>query len=185
MATLLREPATPGRDERLRRLCVAAGCLPDKAKALASTHTDFSAEYALGLASPYFVTDANTMECRLKDAHVAVFGEALNDLELLVRLLGRIAAAGRPLLILAPSVSDEVLAICVVNKLRGIIQCAVAISRTPSEDPGAMLAEVAKRTGAQVVTQAEARRVQGQGFLGRAATVRARPNGITVTPARP
>ena len=112
MASILREPSTAGRDERLRRLCIAAGCLPDKAKTLGSLHTDFSTEYAIGLASPYFATDADTMECRLEDAYVAVFGEPLNDLELLVRLLGRIAAAGRPLLILACSVSDQVLAVC-------------------------------------------------------------------------
>ncbi|MFH1265549.1 MAG: hypothetical protein ABIK89_07450 [Planctomycetota bacterium] len=192
MARILREPSTAGReerlrrlytaDERLRRLCTVTGSLPDKAKTLGSLHTDFSTEYALGLASPYFATDANTMECRLEDAYVAVFGEPLNDLELLVRLLGRIAAAGRPLLILARSVSDEVLAICVVNKLRGIIQGAVAISRTPSQDPRAMLAEIAGRTGAQVITQTEARRVQGQGFLGRAATVRATRDGMALTP---
>ena len=192
MARLLREPSTAGRDERLRRfctaderlrrLCTADGCLPNKAKTLGSLHTDFSTEYALGLASPYFATDANTMECRLEDAYVAVFGEPLNDLELLVRLLGRIAAAGRPLLILARSVSDEVLAICVVNKLRGIIKGAVAISRTPSQDPRAMLVEIAGRTGAQVITQTEARRVQGQGFLGRAATVRATRDGMALTP---
>jgi len=182
MARILREPSTAGRDERLRRLCTAAGYVPDKAKALASLHTDFSAEYGLGLASPYFVTDANTMECRLDDPYVAVFGEPLNDLELLVRLLGRIAAAGRPLLILARSVSDEVLAICVVNKLRGIIQVAVAISRTPSQDSRPMLAEIAGRTGTQVVAQTEARRLEGQDFLGRAATVRATRDGMTLTP---
>jgi hypothetical protein len=184
MARILREPSTAGRDERLRRLCTAAGCLPDKAKVLASLHTDFSAEYALGLASPYFVTDANTMECRLEDAYVAVVGEPLNDLELLVRLLGQVAATGRPLLLVAPSVSDEALAICVVNKLRGMLQCAVVVSRTRSVDPGAMLAEIAGRTGAQVITQAEARRLQGPGFLGRAATVRATSDGIAVAPAQ-
>jgi hypothetical protein len=182
IARLLREPSTAGRDERLRRLGTVTGCLPDKAKMLGSLHTDFSTEYALGLASPYFATDANTMECRLEEADVAVLREPLNDLELLVRLLERMAAAGRPLLILAPSVSDEALAICVVNKLRGIIQSAVAISRTPSQDPRPMLAEIARRTGAQVITQTEARRVEGQGFLGRAATVRATRDGMALTP---
>ena len=182
MARIMREPPTTGRDERLRRLCIAAECLPGKAKVLASLHTDFSAEYALGLASPYFVTDPDSMECRLKNAHVAVLGEPLNDLELLVRLLGWTAAAGRPLLILAPSVSDEALAICVVNRLRGIIQGAVAISRTPSQDPRAMLTEIARRTGARVIGQAEARRVLGEGLLGRAATVRATRDGMALTP---
>jgi hypothetical protein len=182
IARLLRAPSAAGRDERLRRLGTVTGCLPDTAKMLGSLHTDFSTEYALRLASPYFATDANTMECRLEDANVAVFGEPVNDLELLIGLLGRIAAAGRPLLMLADSVSDEVLAICVVNKLRGILQGAVVISRTPSLDPRPMLAEIARRTGAQMITQAEARRVAGQGFLGRAATVRATRDGMALTP---
>lgn len=194
IARLLREPSTAGRDERLRRLCTAdqrlrrlctaGGCLPDKARTLDSLHTDFSTQYALRLASPYFVTDPNTMECRLDDAYVVVLGEALNDLELLVRLLGRIATAGRPLLVLAPAVADEVLAICVGNKLRGIIQCAVAVSRTPSADPGAVLAEIAGRTGTQVLGQADARRLEGLNFLGRAAIVRATSDGIAVTLAQ-
>lgn len=69
---LLREEPTPGRDERLRRLCTATGCLPDKAKAATMRRADFSAEYPLGLASRYFITDPNTLECRLDDACVAI-----------------------------------------------------------------------------------------------------------------
>jgi chaperonin GroEL len=124
------------------------------------------------------------MECRLEDACVAVFGEPLDDLELLVRLLGRVAADGRPLLILTPSACDEAIAICVVNKLRGIIQCAVATARTPSQDSRPALAEAAYRIGSRIVTQSDARRLQGQAFLGRAATVRATSDGLSVTPAQ-
>jgi hypothetical protein len=180
-AVILREEPTPGRDERLRRLCTAAACLPDKAKAEALLHTDFSAEYPLGLASPYFVTEPSTLECRLDEAFLAVFGEPLNDLELLVRLLGRVAVDGRALLILAPSVSDEALAICVVNKLRGILLSAMAVPRTQSPETAGMLADIAQRAGAQVVTQSDARRLQGQGFLGRTATVRVTCDGMTLT----
>ena len=178
---LLREEPTPGRDERLRRLCTAAGCLPDKAKAMATHPTDFSAEYRLGLASRYFITVPNTLECRLDDACVAIFGEPLDDLELLVRLLDRTAAAGRPMLIVAPSVSDEALAICVVNKLRGIVQCAVAIPRTPSPETAGLLADIARRTGARVVAGADSDRLQDEGSLGRATTVRATCDGMALT----
>ena len=162
---LLREEPTPGRDERFRRLCTAAGYLPDEAKMVALLHTDFSAEYPLGLASRYFVTDPNTQECRLDDASVAVFGEPLDDLQTLVRLLGRVAADGRPLLLVAPSLSDEALAICVVNKLRGIVLGAVAVPRTRSPGTAGMLADVARRTGAVVVARADSERLQKEALL--------------------
>jgi hypothetical protein len=180
-AAILREAPTSGRDERLRRLCTAAGCLPDKAQALAVRPTDFSPDYPLGLASLYFITDPSARECLLDDARVAVFSEPLDDLELLVGLLGRAATDGRPLLLLAPMVSDEALAICVVNKLRGIIQCAVVVPRTPSPETAGLLADIARRTGARVVGRADGDRLPDQGSLGRATTVRATCEGLVLS----
>jgi hypothetical protein len=180
-ATLLRGEPTPGRDERLRRLWTATGLLPDEAERAAMLLSESAAEYPFGLASPYFVTEPGNMECRLDDALVAVFGEPLCDLDLLVCVLGRVVRHGRPLLLLAPSVSDEVLAICVVNKLRGILPCAAAVPRSQSEVLAAMLAEIADRTGAKVVTRSDAHRSQEEGFLGRAMTVQVTCAGTSLT----
>jgi hypothetical protein len=147
---LLREEPTPGRDERLRRLWTAAGGVPDDAgKAAASSASQ--AASPLRLASRYFVTEPKTGECCLEDAYVAVASEPLEDLAMLVRLLGEVVLTGRPILIVAPSVSDEALAICVVNKLRGIAPCAVAVPKAPLQDTPRVLAETAGQAGTKVM----------------------------------
>jgi hypothetical protein len=185
---LLGEEPTPGRDERLRRLWTATALLPDQDKAMAMLHSDFTPEYPLCLASPYFVTEPGSMECRLDDALVAVFGEPLADLEVLVRLLGLAAVQGRPLLLLAPSVSDEALAICVVNKLRGIVCSAVAVPQTESEEAEAMRADIASRTGARVIRLSLAdpsQRDRPDDLLGEVKSLRATDAGLAMTPGVP
>ena len=137
--------------------------------------------FLVGAGAVFAVSAVLWLECLLDDAWVAIFGEPLDDLELLVRLLDRTSATGRPMLLVAPSVSDEALAICVVNKLRGIVQCAVAIPRTPSPETAGLLADIARRTGARVVAGADSDRLQDEGSLGRATTVRATCDGMALT----
>ena len=83
-------------------------------------------QFDKGYLSPYFVTDAETMEVRLEDAYVLNYEKKLSNLKELLPLLEQVAKAGKPLLIIAEDVEGEALATLVVNKIRGNINaCAV------------------------------------------------------------
>src|SRR5579864_8664667 len=83
-------------------------------------------QFDKGYLSPYFVTNAETMEVRLDDCYVLNYEKKLSSLKDLLPLLEKVAKAAKPLLIIAEDIEGEALATLVVNKLRGTINvCAV------------------------------------------------------------
>src|SRR5260221_251272 len=83
-------------------------------------------QFAQGYLSPYFVTNAETMECRLEEAYILNYEKKISSLKDLLPILEKVAKVGKPLLIVAEDVEGEALATLVVNKLRGTLNvCAV------------------------------------------------------------
>jgi len=79
-----------------------------------------------GYLSPYFVTDAERMECVLEDAYILIHEKKISNMKDLLPVLEQIARAGKPLLIISEDVEGDALAALVVNKLRGTLSdCAV------------------------------------------------------------
>ena len=81
-------------------------------------------QFDKGYLSPYFVTNAETMEAKLDDAYILNFEKKISSLKDLLPLLEKVAKIGKPLLIIAEDVEGEALATLVVNKLRGTLQVA-------------------------------------------------------------
>jgi len=82
-------------------------------------------QFDKGYLSPYFVTNAETMECRLEEAYILNYEKKISSLKDLLPLLEKVAKVGKPLLIVAEDVEGEALATLVVNKLRGTLNvCA-------------------------------------------------------------
>src|SRR5262249_26922332 len=83
-------------------------------------------QFDRGYLSPYFITDAERMECILENAKVLLYEKKISNMKDLLPILEQIAKQGKPLLIVAEEVEGEALATLVVNKLRGTLQvCAV------------------------------------------------------------
>ncbi|MCF7849780.1 MAG: chaperonin GroEL, partial [Kiritimatiellales bacterium] len=83
-------------------------------------------QFDKGYLSPYFVTDANSMEVVMEDAYILLFEKKVSNLQDMLPLLQNVAKTGKPLLIIAEDVEGEALATLVVNKLRGTLNvCAV------------------------------------------------------------
>jgi len=83
-------------------------------------------QFDRGYLSPHFVTDVESMECKLAKPLVFVHEDKISNVGKLVPLLEKVSKAKRPLLIIAEDVEGEALATLVVNKLRGIVSvCAV------------------------------------------------------------
>src|SRR5580658_257662 len=83
-------------------------------------------QFDKGYLSPYFVTNAESMEAKLDDAYILNYEKKISSLKDLLPVLEKVAKVGKPLLIISEDVEGEALATLVVNKLRGTINvCAV------------------------------------------------------------
>src|SRR5947207_383659 len=83
-------------------------------------------QFDRGYLSPYFVTDAERMECVLEDPYILIHEKKISVMKDLLPVLEQVARGGKPLLIIAEEVAGEALATLVVNKLRGTLSgCAV------------------------------------------------------------
>ncbi len=76
-------------------------------------------QFDKGYLSPYFVTDADTMQCVLEDPYILTFEKKISSAADIVPLLEKIAGAGASLLVIAEDIEAEALATMVVNKMRG------------------------------------------------------------------
>src|SRR5881296_1633484 len=72
-------------------------------------------QFDRGYLSPYFVTDAERMECVVEDAYVLIHEKKISVMKDMLPLLEQVARAGKPLLIIAEEVEGEALATLVVN----------------------------------------------------------------------
>jgi len=110
-------------------------------------------QFDQGYLSPYFVTDAERMECVLQDAAVLLYDKRISSLEALVPLLEQVVKTGRSLLVVAEDVEGEALATLVVNKVRGTLRCAAVKAPGFGDRRKAMLEDLAIVTGGQVLSE--------------------------------
>jgi chaperonin GroEL len=106
-----------------------------------------------GYVSAYLVTDQKEMVAELERPAVLITEAKISAVRDLLPALEMVAAAKRPLLIVAEDVTAEALATLVVNRMRGTLS-AVAIKAPGFGDRRkAMLQDLAVLTGATVVSE--------------------------------
>jgi chaperonin GroEL len=110
-------------------------------------------QFDRGYLSPYFVTDADTMEAVLESPVVLLCEKKISSMRDMLPILEEVAKLGRPILIIAEDVEGEALATLVVNRLRG--KLAVAAVKAPGfgDRRKAMLEDIAILTGAKVISE--------------------------------
>src|SRR5213596_1908287 len=110
-------------------------------------------QFDKGYLSPYFVTNAETMEVKLEDGYVLIYEKKISSLKDLLPILEKIAKIGKPLLIIAEEVEGEALATLVVNKLRGTINACAVKAPGFGDRRKAMLEDIAILTGGKCITE--------------------------------
>jgi len=110
-------------------------------------------QFDKGYLSPYFVTNAESMETILENAYILIHEKKISSLKDLLPLLEKVAKASRPLLIIAEDVEGEALATLVVNKLRGTLQVAAVKAPGFGDRRKAMLEDIAVLTGGRCLTE--------------------------------
>ncbi len=109
-------------------------------------------QFDQGYLSPYFVSDAERMECVLDEPYILIYEKKISAMKDLLPLLEKVAKAGRPIMLIAEDVEGEALATLVVNKLRGTLQCSAVKAPGYGDRRKAMLEDIAIPTGGRAVT---------------------------------
>jgi chaperonin GroEL len=110
-------------------------------------------QFDKGYLSPHFVTNTAQMECELEDAFILIYENKLSSAKDLLPVLGKVAEAGKPVLIIAEDVDGEALAMLVVNKLRGVLKCCAVKAPGFGDRRKAMLEDLAVLTGGDAIMQ--------------------------------
>jgi chaperonin GroEL len=139
-------------------------------------------QFDRGYLSPYFVTDADRMECVLEDPYILIHEKKISNMKDLLPVLEQIARAGRPLLIIAEEVEGEALATLVVNKLRGTLNAAAVKAPGFGDRRKAMLEDIAILTGGKAIFEETGIKLEGVKLedLGRAKRVSIDKDNTTI-----
>ena len=103
-----------------------------------------------GYLSPYFVTNAESMDVMLESALVFLTEFKLTRAQELLKVLEHAAAAGRPLLVVADDIEGEALATLVVNRLRGTLTSVAVRAPDTGDRRREVLEDLAVLTGARL-----------------------------------
>ncbi len=110
-------------------------------------------QFNKGYISPYFVTDAENMECVLEEPYILIFEKKISSAADIVPVLEKAATAGKPLVIIAEDVEAEALATMVVNKMRGTLQCCAIKAPGFGDRRKRNLEDLAVLTGGRFISE--------------------------------
>jgi chaperonin GroEL len=110
-------------------------------------------QFDKGYLSPHFINKFENMTVELEKPYILIHEKKISSVKNLVPLLEKIAKEGKPLLVIAEDVEGEALATLVVNKLRGVLQCAAVKAPGFGDRRKAMLEDIAIITGGQAIME--------------------------------
>ncbi len=153
-----------------------------------SKGTKYETEYVEGMQfdrgyiSPYFVTDAASMETVIEDPYILITDKKISAIAEILPSLERILQATKNLLIIAEDIDGEALATLVVNKLRGTMNVLAVKAPGFGDRRKAMLQDIAVLTGGTVITEEVGRKLDSVNpeDLGRARRVVADKDKTTI-----
>lgn len=110
-------------------------------------------QFDRGYISPYFMTNPETLECVLEDAHILLHEKKLSNVREMIPLLEKIAQVGGSLLIVAEDVEGEALAALVINRLQGVLKVCAVKAPGFGDRRKAMLQDMATLIGGEVISE--------------------------------
>jgi chaperonin GroEL len=139
-------------------------------------------QFDRGYLSPYFVTDAERMECVFENPYILIHDKKIGNMKDLLPVLEQVARAGQPLLVIAEEVEGEALATMVVNKLRGTLNVCAVKSPGFGDRRKAMLEDIAILTGGKAIMEEIGIKLESVGLaeLGRAKRVTVSKDTTTI-----
>ncbi len=110
-------------------------------------------QFDRGYLSPYFITNADRMECELDSPYILLFEKKISVMRDLLPVLEAVARSGKPLLIIAEDIEGEALATLVVNKMRGVVNVSAVKAPGFGDRRKAMMEDMAILTNGKVISE--------------------------------
>ncbi|NNM85036.1 MAG: chaperonin GroEL [Phycisphaerales bacterium] len=107
-------------------------------------------QFDKGYISPHFA-DPQTMEATFEDAYILIHEKKISSIKELLPILGKVAEAGKALLLIAEDIEGEALATLVVNKLRGTLKVVAVKAPGFGDRRKSMLEDIAIVTGGRAI----------------------------------
>ncbi len=118
-------------------------------------------QFDRGYISPYFITDAETMEATLNNPYILIYDKRISLAQDIVPILEKVVQTNkRELVIIAEDVDGEALATVVLNKLRGTFNMFAVKAPGFGDRRKAMLQDIAVLTGSTVITEEMGRKLE-------------------------
>ena len=112
-----------------------------------------------GYISPYFVTNPERMETVIEDPYILLTDKKISSVADLVPILEKHLQVSKNLVIIGEDVDSEALAVLVVNKMRGAINCLALKAPGFGDRRKAMLEDIAILTGGTVISEEQGRKL--------------------------
>ncbi|MBL1149158.1 MAG: 60 kDa chaperonin [Fimbriimonadales bacterium] len=106
-----------------------------------------------GYMSPYFVTSPERMEAVYEDPLILFHEKKISSVADILPFLEKVARLGRPIVVVAEDLENEVLAVLVLNRIRAGLRCAAVKAPGFGDRRKEMLADMAILTGGQVISE--------------------------------
>ena len=110
-------------------------------------------QFDRGYLSPYFMTNAEKMNCEYDNPFILFYDQKISSLQPLLPVLEAVVQSGRALLIIAEDIEGEALATLVVNRIRGGLKVCAVKAPGFGDRRKAMLQDMAILTGGQVISE--------------------------------
>ena len=110
-------------------------------------------QFDRGYLSPYFVTNAEKMECEMEKPYILIYDKKISNLKDFLPILEPAVQTGRPLLVIAEDVDSEALTTLVVNRLRSQLKICAVKAPGFGDRRKEMLEDIAVLTGGFVISE--------------------------------
>jgi chaperonin GroEL len=107
-------------------------------------------QFDKGYISPHFA-DSKTMDATFEDCYILIHEKKISSIKDMLPILGKVAEAGKALLIIAEDIEGEALATLVVNKLRGTLKVVAVKAPGFGDRRKSMLEDIAIVTGGKAI----------------------------------
>ena len=139
-------------------------------------------QFDRGYLSPYFVTDAETMEAVLENPMILIHDKKISSMKDLLPILEKVAQTSSPILVIAEDLEGEALATLVVNKLRGTLRVCAVKAPGFGDRRKAMLEDIATLTAGTVISEEQGYKLENAAltYLGKAKKVTIDKDNTTI-----